>query len=486
MVGYPLMTTEDPITEIEVPRSGAPAPEANTRRWTLRRISGLVAALAAVGTVLAGLAGYWTAYRTVTRELLAPVKPGPTVPIEAARFSIVVLPFANLSGDPSQDYFADAITENLTTGMSRIRKSLVIARNTAFTYKGKNIDAKEIGRDLGVRYVLEGSVQRDQNRVRVNAQLIDADSGTHLWADQFDTTRADLLQMQDEIVTRLASTLGYELVKAEAQKSAIATNPDAQDLALRCNSVVRKAGHLGKEAEAGYRLCEQALDADPNNIAALAQLSIGFIFPVLIGRSTNPRADLKRADELASRAIAVDANYAWGHFAKGNVLRVERRFADAIAEFERALALDPNAVEAIGTIGFTYGEAGQYEKGIEVFDKAIRLSPLDADLFLWYGGKSVDYFALQQDDQAIEWARRSITINPNFSPALAVLAAALALTGHEAEARDAEQRRIAVSPVKSIAALKARSTPPPSADPRVRAYFDRFVDGLRKAGMPEE
>ena len=400
------MTTEDPITKIEAPRSGAPAPEANTRRWTLRRISGLVAALAAVGTVLAGLTGYWTAYRTVTRELLAPVKPGPIVPTEAARFSIVVLPFANLSGDPSQDYFADAITENLTTGMSRA-KFFVIARNTAFTYKGKNIDAKEIGKDLGVRYVLEGSVQRDQNRVRVNAQLVDAHSGAHLWADQFDTTRADLLQMQDEIVTRLASTLGYELVKAEAQKSAIATNPDAQDLALRCNSVVRKAGHLGKEAEAGYRLCEQALDADPNNIAALAQLSIGSIFPVLIGRSTNPRADLKRADELASRAIAVDANYAWGHFAKGNVLRVERRFADAIAEFERALALDPSAVEAIGTIGFTYGEAGQYEKG-KVFDKAIRLSPHDADLFLWYGGKSLDYFALQQDDQAIEWARLDV------------------------------------------------------------------------------
>ena len=171
------MTTEDPITEIEAPRSGTPAPEANARRWTLRRISGIVAALAAVGTVLAGLSGYWTTYRTVTRELLAPVKPGPTTPTEGARFSIVVLPFANLSGDPSQDYFADAVTENLTTGMSR-PKLLVIARNTAFTYKGKDIDAKEIGRDLGVRYVLEGSVQRDQNRVRVNAQLIDADSGT--------------------------------------------------------------------------------------------------------------------------------------------------------------------------------------------------------------------------------------------------------------------------------------------------------------------
>src|SRR5215475_14389123 len=204
-MGYQLMTAEDPKAEIEGPRSGTPVAQADARRWTLTRISGLVAGLAAVGTVLAGLTGYWTTYRTVTRELFAPVKPGPTAPAEAARFSIVVLPFANLSGDPSQDYFADAITENLTTGMSRIPKLPVIARNTAFTYKGKNIDVKQIGRDLGVRYVLEGSVQRDQNRARVKAQLIDAHSGAHLWADQFDTTRADLLQMQDEIVARINS-----------------------------------------------------------------------------------------------------------------------------------------------------------------------------------------------------------------------------------------------------------------------------------------
>src|SRR5262245_25791015 len=183
-MGHQLMTVEDPKTEIEAPRSDTPAANANDRRWTLRRISGLVAALAAVGTVLAGLTGYWTTYRTITRELLAPVKPEPTVPTEAARFSIVVLPFANLSGDPNQDYFADAITENLITGMSRIPKLPVIARNTAFTYKGKNIDVKQIGKDLGVRYVLEGSVQRDQNRARVNAQLIDAHSGAHLWVDQ--------------------------------------------------------------------------------------------------------------------------------------------------------------------------------------------------------------------------------------------------------------------------------------------------------------
>ena len=480
-MGYQLMTTEDPITEIEVPRT--PAPKADARRWTLRRVSGLVAALAAVGTVLAGLTGYWTTYRTITRELFAPANLGPTAPTEAARFSIVVLPFANLSGDPSQDYFADAITENLTTGMSRARL-FVIARNTAFTYKGKNIDAREIGRDLGVRYVLEGSVQRDQNRVRVNAQLIDAHSGAHLWADQFDTTQADLLQMQDEIVARIKSAVGYQLTKAEAQKSAIATNPDARDLAARCFvSVIGKAGLVGKEAATA---CERALDADPNNVAALSMSSIGYTVPILLGCSTDPRADLKRADELASRAIAVDANNALGHVAKGNVLIVERRFDDAIADFERALALDPNIAEAYGALGHIHVDIGQYEKAIEFFDKAIALSLQNHQLAVWYMGKGRAYFGPQQYDQAIEWARRSIAINPNVgSTPLGTIAAALALTGHDAEARDAEKRRAALSKVKNVAALKAFA-PPPSADPRVRATFDRAIEGLRKAGMPEE
>ena len=457
------MTTEDPKTEIEVPTSRAPEPKPDARRRKLRKIGGVIAGAAAVGTVLAGLTGYWTTYRTVTREILAPAKPAPA---EAAHLSIVVLPFANLSGDPSQDYFADGVTENLTTDLSRIRNSFVIARNTAFTYKGKSIDTKEIGKELGVRYVLEGSVRRDQDRVRVNAQLIDANSGAHLWADHFDTDRADLLQMQDEIVARLANALGFELVKAEAQRSAHSTNPDAMDLAMRCLTAVRKAGYLGKEADAGYRLCEQALDADPNNVDALLTLSIKFHLPVILNRTADRRADLKRADELASRALAVDANSSRAHFAKGQVLMAEERIDDAIAEYERALALDPNAAYAVAPLGGTYFLLGQYEKAMEFLDKAIRLSPHDPTLFIWYRDKSSLYFGLQQYDQAIEWARRSIAINPNFSHSHGMLAAALALTGHEAEARDALERYMALSKFKSIAAAKAAS----HLHPPIRAF----------------
>ena len=229
----------------------------------------------------------------------------------------------------------------------------MIARNTAFTYKGKPVDAKAIGKDLGVRYVLEGSVQPSGDQVRVNAQLIDADSGAHLWAEQFDTPRADLLQTQDEIVTHLARAMDIQLTEAEAArlKRTPAANPDAEDLALQCQAAVEKAGFLGKEADAGYPLCEQALRVDPNNVHALWVLAIKFHMPVNMGTSTDPKADLKRADELVSQALALDPTAAGAHAAKAWVLFDQGRFEEAIAEQERALALDPADVGAIQGMG---------------------------------------------------------------------------------------------------------------------------------------
>ncbi len=209
---------------------------------------------------------------------------------------------------------------------------------------------------------------------------------------------------------------------------------------MRCITAVRKAGYFGTEAEAGYRLCEQALDADPNNVLALLILSIKFYLPVMIGLSADPHADLKRANELASRALVLDANSSAAHSVKGNVLKTEKRFDDAIAEYERALALDPNDADAVAALGDTYSALGQYEKAIEFTDKAIRLSPHDPALFFWYATKSWAYFELKQYDQAIESARRSIAINPNYAVVYHFLASALAESGHEAEARDAWQR----------------------------------------------
>ena len=292
-----------------------------------------------------------------------------TGPPASANLSIVVKPFANLSGDPAQDYLADALTDELTTGLAHLRDSFVIARNTAFTYKGKSIDAKAMGKELGVRYVLEGSVQPSGDRVRVNAQLIDADSGARLWSEQFDTARADLLQMQDEIVNHLARAMFYQLPEVEAArlKRTPAANPDAEELALQCQAADQKAGYLGKEAEAAYRLCEQALAIDPNNVLALGFLAVKFAYPVVWGLSADPKADLKRGDELDAKALAIDPNFAGAHQFRGIILQLQGRVDESIAEEERALALDPSRVDAMAVLAGGYSGLGQFEKALELF-----------------------------------------------------------------------------------------------------------------------
>jgi tetratricopeptide (TPR) repeat protein len=246
-----------------------------------------------------------------------------------------------------------------------ISGTFVIARNTAFTYKGKPTDAKAIGKDLGVRYVLEGSVQFVGAQARVNAQLIDATSGAHLWAEQFDTPRADLLQTQDTIVIHLARAMEIQLTQAEAVrlKRTPPGNPDAEDLALQGFAAVVKGGYVSKEADAGYSLCEQALAIDPNNVRALWVLSMKFHVPVLMGMSTDPKNDVRRADELVSKALTLDPDNAAAHNSKAWILNEQGRFEEAIAERERTLALDPADLNAMMSMGFDYASLGRYEKG---------------------------------------------------------------------------------------------------------------------------
>jgi adenylate cyclase len=443
----------------------------------------LAAALAALLIVIAGGAWWFlNANRTAGVATKAPA--------EAARLSIVVLPFVNLSGDPGQDYLVDALTDELTTNLARLRDTFVIARNTAMTFKGKPIDAKAIGKDLGVRYVLEGSVQPSGDRMRVNAQLIDAGSGAHLWAEQFDTPRADLLQTQDAIVAHLANKLDLQLQQAyvAGAKQTPVANPDAEDLALQCSEGQWKAGFIGKEADAAYALCEKALALDPNNVRALMALGVKFFVPVSIGVSGDPKSDLARADELESKALALDPDWTWPHDVKGGILRTLGRTEEAVAEHERALALDPSNVDAAAQLGIDYRFLGQFDKGLEYLDRAILASPSDPALNYWYDSKAWANFGLKDYDQAIELARRAIAINPNNPFAHVVLVASLALTGHDAEARAALQRYLALpstGTLKTIAAWKGLQMSEGS-DPRFVDMSERSYDGLRKAGMPEE
>jgi adenylate cyclase len=372
----------------------ADLPAGPTRR---SRFALLGAAIAALLVALA--AGSW--------YFLGANRTGPVVanappPLAAERFSIVVLPFANLSGDPAQDYLADALTDELTTDLARLPDTFVIARNTAFTYKGKPVDAKAIGKDLGVRYVLEGSVQPTGDRVRVNAQLIDAGSGAHLWADQFDAARAGLLDTQDEIVTRLARALDIQLTEVEAArlKRTPAANPTAEDLALRCAAGVLEGRYAGKEAEAGYGLCEQALALDPNNVRALTYLAI---------KGGDPVSDVERADAMVSKALGLDPNYANAHEAKAWILWRQRRLDEAIVEDERAL--NPALLDAYVNMGLVYRTLGRFEESLGFFDKAIRRSPNDPGVSAAYAIKAGDHIALKQ----YESARRAIAISPDYA-----------------------------------------------------------------------
>jgi adenylate cyclase len=232
---------------------------------------------------------------------------------EPAHLSIVVLPFTNLSGDPSQDYFADGITENLTTDLSRIRNSFVIAHNTAFTFKGKNIGAREISKELGVRYVLEGSVQRDQNRVRVNAQLIDGETGAHLWADRFEESITDLFKLQDQVVARLANSLGHELVKAEAQRSTHSTNPDAIDLTMRGWAAMWQPST--KESVTSARdYFERAIKLDPQNPDAAVGLAYARFRASAFGWNATAEDTYAAQMDLLTKASAINPGYAFAYY----------------------------------------------------------------------------------------------------------------------------------------------------------------------------
>jgi adenylate cyclase len=410
----------------------------------------------------------------------------PVPPAEAAQLSIVVLPFSNLSGDASQDYLGDVLTEELTTSLSRLPRSFVVSRTTAFSYRGKAMDVKQIGKELGVRYVLEGSAQKSGTRVRVDAQLIDAASGAHLWADQFDADETDLLAMQDEIVTRLARALQVELTAAEASRVARAhpENPDAEELALQCEAAYLRLGLQRKEMLPAYALCEQALRIDKDNVRALAILALRLSVQVFNLQSVDPQADRLRADELISRALAVDSNNYLAHYAKSWFLAPQRP-EEAIVEAERTLALNPSFLPVYTSLWIANWAAGRLEKADEYADAALRLGPHDSLAYVFLNDKGMGLFTLSRYEEATDFFKHAIAVNPEYALAYIRLTASLALSGHDAEARDTLRRYLAMplDVPKTIAKFKARQ---PDDTPESRSYYDRLYEGLRKAGLPEE
>jgi adenylate cyclase len=456
---------------------GKPAQAKLTKPAVPKRRSRLVALTAGIVALVAITAGIWLGVRRAS---------GPEMSATTPRLSLVVLPFANLSGDPAQDYLADVITDQLTTGLSRICGTFVIARSTAFTYKGKPVDVKQVGKNLGVHYVLEGSEQRSGDRVRVNAQLIDAETGAHLWADQFDADRANLLQMQDEIVTRLARALEIQLSAVDAARveQTRPGNLDAEDLARRCKARYWYPPPSGD----AFDLCARALQIDDRNVTALGRMASWYIVPVVEAQSADPPAAIRQADELVSRALAIDPNDYWAHCSKAWVLMAQNRHEEAIVEAERSLALNPSFVDAYDPLCAANNFLGRPDRAIEAADMAIRLSPRDPSIWTKYHVKGWAFFMKEQDDHAIEWLRRTTAAAPGAEPfTYLLLASAYALNGRQAEAQDELKRYLSLSRTKSTTIAQLRKQQSWLADnPTWVAYNERLFEGLRKAGMPEE
>jgi len=320
----------------------------------------------------------------------------------APRLSIVVLPLTNIGGDPEQEYFVDGVTESLTTDLSRISGSFVIGRNTAFTYKGKAVDLKQVGNELGVRYVLEGSVQRGGNRLRVNVQLIDAESGKHLWAERFDKPLADLFDMQDEIVAHLANQLGTELVAAEARRSERAPQPDSMDLYFQGLASVNRG--LTPEYMAQARgFFERALALDPRNIEALVGTAM---VDSLVGGSffvDDRAARFAAAETTLIKALSLAPNHAIAHYLLGFVQISTNRAGQGIAECERALALDRNLAGAHAEIGLAKYNIGRAEETEAHIREALRLSPRDTSAYAWKAFAGYAKLYLGSDEEAAAW-----------------------------------------------------------------------------------
>ena len=413
--------------------------------------------------------------------------PAISQPAVAPRLSIVVLPFANLSNDPEQEYFADGITDDLTTDLSRISGCFVIARNTAFTYKGKSIDAKKIGRELGVRYVLVGSVRRADDRVRVNVQLINAETGAHLWADRFDTDRANVEGVQNEITGRLAQSLSLELMEAVdrriAQESAI--DPDAQALVLRGWAWYYRATSAVTVREAQLAF-EQALEIDRSSVDAKIGLATVLARKLAEGWSPPRLEDQAHAERLLLEVLEGDTNRPAAHYAMGMLRRVQNRLAEARIEFETTIALDRNHARSYFRLGQTLMYLGRPEAGIPHIEKAIRLNPRDPNIARPYANLGLCHLLLGQVDKAINLLRQARAANPRFYWIHSLLAGALAFSGDIDEARAALAESIRLNPeVKSFAQWRAYM--PWITGREHWALLEKTLNiGLRRAGFPDE
>jgi adenylate cyclase len=405
-------------------------------------------------------------------------------PRAAPRLSIVVLPFADLSEGGGQQYFADGITDDLTTDLSRIAGMLVISRNSAFTYKAKPVNAKQIGRELSVRYVIEGSVRWSGKQVRVNTQLIDAESDAHLWVERFDRNTGDLFALQDEIARKIAVALDVKLVSTEAARGT--DDPDVLDCILRARAAYFRPRTRENYAEM-LDLFERALTLDTRSVEAQSYLARTLAGGALDGLTNSPAPDIARAEDLVRRALAASPHNPLALYARGQVLRAQNRIEAAIREYDAVLAIDRNCVDALINLGWGKLWTGAFDEMISCQEQVIRLSPRDPRIGNSYHRIGLAHTLQSRTREAIHWLEKARSASPGLPAIRAWLASAYALNSDIplAAAELAEARKLSMDGrYSSVARLKAVAE---FGVPAVRALFETtYFAGLRKAGVPEE
>jgi TolB-like protein/Flp pilus assembly protein TadD len=393
--------------------------------------------------------------------------------------SIAVLPFVNMSGDSEQEYFADGVTEDIITVLSKFRWFFVIARNSVFTYKNKPVDVKQVARDLGVRYVLEGSVRKAGNRVRITAQLIDASTGHHVWAERYDRQLEDIFAVQDEITQSIVTSVGPEFISAEmkrAQRKDV-RSLDAWDYAMRASSHLSRYTH--KDAIEAQRLLQKAIELDPMSTHAFCLLTLSHLMQEQFGWSESAAYSIKEAANSAQSAVALDDRDAWAHTALGLVDLVSKRYDNAIRRLERAIDLNPNLANAYGGLGQALSLAGEYEAAISQINKAIRLSPRDPFIVIWLGHLGLAAFAEERYEDACEWGLKIIQENPHFPGGHRLLAASYGQLGRIKEAEAELKESFLLMPGMTADDVR-KQVPFKNA-----SIMERYIEGLRKAGLTD-
>jgi TolB-like protein/cytochrome c-type biogenesis protein CcmH/NrfG len=428
-----------------------------------------------------------TEYVTATSNAIQ--APSAADRVAAPVLSVVVLPFLNLSADARQEYLSDGITDSLTTDLLRaLPGSFVVSRDTAYTYKGKAADARQIGRELDVRYVLEGSVLPDGDLVRVNAQLIDAATGGHLWAERFDLKRKDILQIQDDIVGRLSRAIGLKMIDTEARRSEREKpkSPEAVDLVMRGKAIANRPTSPATMIQA-RDLFEQALNVEPDNPDALAGIATTYVFETLNGyHETGNEQRLHRAELLLARALAIDPHQLVALKAKAALLRAQGNFEAAIAAAEAVIVENPGEPWAYKEIGLSTMYLGRVEQALGWFAKAEQFGPRDPGRWTWSDGWGHALILLGRDEEAIRYLRVALDANPKAVSTHAFLAAAYALAGRADEARAALAQHDRLRPGATVTNFR-RISPVPLrlTSLKYQQQYERVKDGLRKAGMPE-